>query len=708
MLSRIPRFDRYPAWARHVVALATMGVALALRIALDPALGATLPFVTLFGGVALAVWFSGWPAAVVAAIAGYLAAEYWLGVPRGAFSHDGALLLGSAFAYTISAGLIIALGAVARRSLRQAEQDGARLEREVAERSHVQAQLTVARDELRIDLADMQRLHELSARLLGEESLETMLQGVLEAAVALMGADKGNVQLYDPETKTLKIVGQVGFDEAFMIQFGLVPLDYSVCGKALAQGERIVVEDAARDPRFAELAADFARHGFVAVQSTPLRASSGEIFGMISTHFARPHRPAERTLRLMDLYAHYAEQVVERGRIEAALRSRSEELQAMLDSMPAFVCIALDASCNVIIANHTMTEALGLPPECNISQAGGAASSVPLRYVDADDQPMDRDELPMRRAAATGLQVKNAEFGLAVEGRRLWLSGNATPLFAADGAVRGVIAAFIDVSERRQAETALQQAHELLGDRAKHLESLVEARTAKLIETVGELEAFSYSLSHDLRAPLRAMHGFSQLLREECGPLTPAALDYLQRITRSAERMDRLIVDVLNYNRVVASGPELTRVDVQALLRGIVESYPGLQALGDRLQIEGEIPPVRGNEAVLTQCFSNLLTNAVKFVAPEVPPVVRVWAERRGERVRVFVGDNGIGIPPTAHERIFRLFERMSKNYEGTGVGLAIVKKSAERLGGSVGLESAPGAGSTFWVELAAAREEEA
>jgi signal transduction histidine kinase len=119
------------------------------------------------------------------------------------------------------------------------------------------------------------------------------------------------------------------------------------------------------------------------------------------------------------------------------------------------------------------------------------------------------------------------------------------------------------------------------------------------------------------------------------------------------------------------------------------------------VQLEGDFPCVMGNEAALTQCISNLLANAAKFVAPGVQPRVRVWSETEGDRARLFFRDNGIGIEKEAHEKIFGIFQRASRNYEGTGIGLAIVKKTIERMGGSVGLQSQPGHGSTFRLELA-------
>ena len=228
-------------------------------------------------------------------------------------------------------------------------------------------------------------------------------------------------------------------------------------------------------------------------------------------------------------------------------------------------------------------------------------------------------------------------------------------------------------------------------------------RTADLRESIAELESFSYSISHDLRAPLRAMQSFALILAEECGgQVSPAGKDYIRRIATSADRMDRLVQDVLSYSRVALTELPLARVDVEKLLRGILESYPVFQAPAAQIELEGRFPPVLGAEAFLTQCLSNLLGNAVKFVAPGVVPQVRVWAETGldGKRVRLLFKDNGLGIETGAHEIIFKMFQRASTSYEGTGIGLAIVKKSVERMGGTVGLESKLGHGSTFWLEL--------
>ena len=260
-----------------------------------------------------------------------------------------------------------------------------------------------------------------------------------------------------------------------------------------------------------------------------------------------------------------------------------------------------------------------------------------------------------------------------------------------------------DITERKQAEMALAEARMEIGRHAETLEKTVEERTQQLRETIGELEAFAYSVSHDLRAPLRAMLGFTQILREEHSTrLDAEGLGHLEKIAGAARRMDGLIQDVLLDTRVLHSEIKTETVDLDRLVRQVIELYPQLHADRADIVIEGVLPRVLGNEASLAQCVSNLLTNAVKFVAPTTRPRVRIGAETMETDLRLWVEDNGIGIEPRYRERIFKMFERVphEAGYEDTGIGLAMVRKAVERMGGRIGIEGVPGEGSKFWIQL--------
>jgi signal transduction histidine kinase len=232
----------------------------------------------------------------------------------------------------------------------------------------------------------------------------------------------------------------------------------------------------------------------------------------------------------------------------------------------------------------------------------------------------------------------------------------------------------------------------------------LEERTGKLKETVAEMEDMSYSMIHDMRAPLRALASFgSVLLDEEADRLSPRGQEYLRRIKAASIRMDQFICDMLNYSLIARTELPLQPVNVSSVVQGILETYPAFEGLKGHIRVQPGLPIVHGNEAALTQCFSHLLDNAIKFVAPGQAPEVRVCGERIGERVRIYVEDNGVGIPPQMRERIFRIFERGSNAGDSTGIGLAIARKAVERMGGRVGVISEPGYGSRFWVELQSA-----
>lgn len=243
--------------------------------------------------------------------------------------------------------------------------------------------------------------------------------------------------------------------------------------------------------------------------------------------------------------------------------------------------------------------------------------------------------------------------------------------------------------------------------RAKEkLEQTVADRTAHLRATIGELERFSYSLSHDMRAPLRAIHSFLQMILEDAGErLNDHEKDLLQRSINAAGRLDRLIQDVLAYSKVARDDIKLHPIDVVALLRQIIHEQPEFGPPVSEIAIDCPTPPVLGHEAYLTQIITNLLSNAIKFVPPGVQPRIRITCELFQDRVRLCFTDNGIGIPEEAREKIFGMFQRMhtESEYPGTGIGLAIVRKAAERMRGSITVTAAPNGGSCFCLDLAVA-----
>ncbi len=379
--------------------------------------------------------------------------------------------------------------------------------------------------------------------------------------------------------------------------------------------------------------------------------------------------------------------ITQRDASRQALRSTHQNYRALIDSIHGIVWEADPATMDVLFVSQSAERLLGYPTATWFNPGFWP------NHIYVGDR--DRVLLEMAKACAVGDGHYTIDYRVLDAQRKcLWFRDTLT-IFTHAGR-RRLLGVAVDITDRKELE-------ERLGDAQAQLEQRVQERTAQLRTTVAELESFAYSLSHDLRAPLRAVEGYAQIVLQSADDrLRPGEKAMLERIRSSSKRLDGLVQDILKYSRVSREPVELHAVNVEQLVQGIVNDYPGFQPPNANIEVKSPLPEVRANEAFLTQCVSNLLTNAVKFVKPGAHAKVCVWSEQMGDHVRLWFEDNGIGIDPEAHRRIFGIFQRMhsKEEYEGTGIGLAVVKKAAERMGGRVGLESALGKGSKFWVEL--------
>lgn len=230
-----------------------------------------------------------------------------------------------------------------------------------------------------------------------------------------------------------------------------------------------------------------------------------------------------------------------------------------------------------------------------------------------------------------------------------------------------------------------------------------ERRRIEIEQLNLELERFNYSVAHDLRSPLRGITGFGELLQQEFGAeLPPRARHYVERMQQSATRMDALISGLLAYATIGRKPLALAHVPLEHPLREAVALLETeIRTRGAEIVIAPDLPAVAGDAMLLQVAFQNLLGNALKFVAPGVQPRVEVTSTTEHGRATVRVTDNGVGIPPELRARVFGMFERGHPNQPGTGIGLAIVQRAVERLGGQVGVTDAPGGrGTQFWLRL--------
>ncbi len=250
---------------------------------------------------------------------------------------------------------------------------------------------------------------------------------------------------------------------------------------------------------------------------------------------------------------------------------------------------------------------------------------------------------------------------------------------------------------RHRAEQQMRQAN-------ADLELRIAERTQQLVEVNQELEAFAYSVAHDLRAPLRAIEGFARILKEDYNSsLDDTGQRYTQILVDSAARLDQLIQDLLDYSRLGRRDVRLGSVNMALVIERVLQELAAtFEGHLPQIEVIGQLPFALAQRGILRQVLSNLLTNAVKFVPPGSTPIIRIWAEEQTQWVRLWIQDNGIGILPRHFERIFLPFERLQgiDQYPGTGIGLAIVQRGVERMGGKVGIESTGAGGSRFWIEL--------
>ena len=377
-----------------------------------------------------------------------------------------------------------------------------------------------------------------------------------------------------------------------------------------------------------------------------------------------------------------------RRRAAEALRRSEEQLRLLVEGVhdAALVMLAPDgtiASWNSAaerITGYPREEAIGRSVDIFFSPED-AARGVPERMLAA----AARDG----RAAIEGPRVRR-------DGTRIWAEVTLSALHAPDGSLRGFAVLGRDASARRAAEEEIRELNVTL-------ERRVEDRTAELAAANAELEAFSYSVSHDLRAPLRAMSGYASMLLEDHGEkLDAEARRCLDVILRASAEMSALIDDLLSFSRLSREPLRREDVDTKALVDEVWrELAPQREGREIAFSVR-DLPRVSGDRAMLKQVFVNLLGNAQKFTRARRDARIEVEGSLEAGLPVFVVRDNGVGFDMRYADRLFGVFQRLhsAQEYEGTGVGLALVQRIVLRHGGRVGAESTPGEGATFRFSL--------
>lgn len=347
-------------------------------------------------------------------------------------------------------------------------------------------------------------------------------------------------------------------------------------------------------------------------------------------------------------------------------------------------------SADVAVANVFVTaHYLNKHPQARLSISGASPEAgFPLRFGVRKDSPilagiLDRALATLPQDTLDEIASRHLSFHLQSSSRISFLKQRAIEFFILLAAVGLVVlwrfwSLRNEVNARRKAEQQLRHVNH-------------------------SLQVFSHAIAHDLKTPLRAIRGLTQIFCEDCrDSLNAVGKDYMNRIVAATDRMDQLLRDVLSYSKVSNSDASLTTVSLAEIVPQLIAELPPEQQ--GYVRIDGELPDVMANSTQLGQCIANLLSNAVKFVPKERTPDVRIWAAPSRDTVTLNVEDNGIGIAPEDQQRVFNLFQRVAsqrtQTFEGTGIGLAVVARAMEKMGGHFGVESRLGEGSRFWIEL--------
>jgi signal transduction histidine kinase len=512
----------------------------------------------------------------------------------------------------------------------------------------------------------------------------------------------------------------------------VVPVGVGLVGRAAAEGRAMWTPDIRVDDRFEtseEIRRRNAAAGTVAGLAVPLRVG-GQVIGVLSVGHPTPRSFTEGEIGLLQTFADHAAVALANARTQDELAKQAERLRVLHEIDRAIIT----ERAPVAIAEAVLwrlRDLLGVP-RAIVNLFDWAAGEVEwlaavgrhrmhlgpgVRYslslagdLDAlrrgEPQLMDVNALPpspeTRALLASGVRVYMVVPMIVGDD----LIGSVS--FGGDQAQFSVEQVGIAQEVATQLAIGITQArlHEQVKRQAAELEQRVEERTRALEGVNRELEAFTHTVSHDLKAPLRGMEGFAQALEEDhADRLDDTGRAFLSRIRASAGRMSRLIDELLQYSRIEKRPGARGLVALSPLLDELVDELAGeIQARGITVSSELVVAEVTGEREGLREALANLLSNAVKF-SPAQGGTIAVRSYREGDGVVLSVADRGVGFDMQYHDRIFGIFERLHRqeDYPGTGVGLAIVRKVAERHGGRAWAESEVGRGSTFFLAIPAA-----
>ena len=532
------------------------------------------------------------------------------------------------------------------------------------------------------------------AMRLGERALfEGMAQGATLPALSMILASTlcgvlergGAVVIKERYHHGLQTVGSHGVRPGWstLLEHTLaLDADPTTCGEAARTGSVSVAADAAREPRYAGVRDQIIAVGIGATWSMPVTGNDGVVMATVGIAYPAPGEPPAQDIEFAATIGRLTEFVLNRFRSAETVRESAERYRRLVEQSQEGVLIhewgiieyANPAFLRMVGAPR-MEDLVGMNAVKLYVKEAQVRSQERLARLREGDESVNFAEMTLQRLDGGELEVEVAANLFDSHGRRL------------------IQSQFRDISARKFTEREILNLNQ-------ELEQRVTERTSELSSANRELEAFSYTVAHDLRAPLRAIDGFSQLLKADLGTtLTTGAQRDLDAISTSARRMSDLINGLLDFSRVGRSELNRRYVNMQTL----AESTSAEVANERKVQVHiGALPEVLGDAVMLRQVWANLIGNAVKFSAKKNAPRVTIDCLVDAGEACFAVADNGDGIDMAYADKLFGVFQRLhsTEEFEGTGVGLAIVKRIVERHGGRVWVQSAPGAGARFFFTL--------
>jgi len=432
---------------------------------------------------------------------------------------------------------------------------------------------------------------------------------------------------------------------------------------------------------------------FMEVTARPMKDAEANLCGGVAVlHDITQRKRADAVLARQA--QELSRQTEELLRSRQALEAQTRMLKLVLDSMGEGL-VAADREGRFIIWNDAAKKLMGQGAADLSSEQWTPHYKM---YLADGDTPYPTDDLPLVRALRGESVQAEMMIQQADNEPGIFLEATARPMKDAEGNLCGGVVAFRDVSGRKAAEREIQQLN-------RDLEARVIARTAELQAANAELEAFTYSVSHDLRAPLRHMTGFAKILVEDFGPSVPEeAQKYLLRVESAALSMGQLVDALLNLARVRRQALTVQATDLGAIVKDILAM---LEPESEGRQIEwkiAELPSVECDPALIRLVFQNLIGNALKYSRPRSPAVIEIGQIQEKANLTIFVRDNGVGFSTKYAYKLFGVFQRLhpAEDFEGTGVGLATVQRIIQKHGGRIWAEAELDHGATFYFTLGA------